>query len=189
MKSLRKYIEDYYDGAVYTAFDTETTGLSRVNDRIIEIGAVRFSKDGIQGIFNELIYPEKAIPVQSQQIHGISDEMLKGKPLFRDIADSFLDFIGDSQLIAHNSNFDISFVNKELENAGKPVLKSQAYRAIDTVILSRQVFPEFEKHTLQFLAARLNISSGNAHRASDDARVCMELFKHCIIRGVQKQGR
>ncbi|MCR4939719.1 MAG: 3'-5' exonuclease [Treponemataceae bacterium] len=173
---------------VYTAIDTETTGLSRYTERIVEIGAVKFTKDGIIGEYSKLIYPEKKVPPQIIQIHGISDEMLDGKPLFRDIAQDFVSFIEGTTLIAHNAPFDIGFINKELNIAGLGELTNTKF-SIDTLILSRKVFPESRKHTLQFLAESLQIPKGTAHRATDDARVCMELFHKCIIHAEQPPGR
>lgn len=173
---------------IYTAFDTETTGLSRHTERVIEIGAVKFTKDGILGEYNQLIYPEKLVPPATIQIHGISDEMLEGKPLFKDIAGDFLDFIEGTTLIAHNAQFDIGFINKELELAGLKELNNTKF-AIDTLFLSRKIFPDSKKHTLQYLAETFQIEKGRAHRASDDARVCMELFVKCLIRGEQSLGR
>jgi len=188
LKTLKKLIEEYNNGAVYTAFDTETTGLSRHTERVIEIGAVKFSKDNVIAEYNALIYPEKNMSPQVIRIHGISDEMLAGKPLFKEIADEFLDFITGTTLVAHNAQFDIGFINKELELAGMNGLKN-ARTTIDTLYLSRRFFPETEKHSLQFLADFLKIPSGTAHRATDDARVCMELFRKCISRAELKRGQ
>ncbi|MCR4938515.1 MAG: 3'-5' exonuclease [Treponemataceae bacterium] len=188
MKPLKKLIEEYNNGAVYTAFDTETTGLSRHTERVIEIGAVKFSKEKVIAEYNVLIYPEKNMSPQVIRIHGISDEMLVGKPIFREIAPAFLDFITGTTLVAHNAQFDIGFINKELELAGMSGLKN-ARATIDTLYLSRRSFPEAGKHSLQFLADFLSIPSGTAHRATDDARVCMELFRKCIIRAELKPGQ
>ena len=94
-------------------FDTETTGLDpKAGDRIIEIGCVEIIDRKITGnTFREIINPERKNSAESINITGLTDEILKDKPFFREIADKFLEFISDSQLIAHNANFDINFIN------------------------------------------------------------------------------
>ena len=87
----------------------------------------------------------------------------------------FIKFIGDSILVAHNAQFDMNFLNAECEKCGLPVTRN---RVIDTLQYSRFSCPELQKHKLGFLAESFSIDPGNAHRADDDARVCMEVFKH-----------
>ena len=96
--------------------DTETTGLDFINDKIIEIGIIELI-DGIRTniYFHEYIYPQKSISYDAQKIHGLTNDFLKEKQIFSEISNSFLDFICNDTLIIHNSNFDISFINKELE--------------------------------------------------------------------------
>ena len=188
MRQVQKLIEEYKSGKIYTALDTETTGLSRYTDKVIEIGAVKFSKNGVIAEYNTLIYPEKSVPAQVVRIHGISDEMLVGKPIFSEIAPDFLDFIAGTRLVAHNAQFDIGFINMELTSAGLKELKNARF-PVDTVFLSRKLFPELEKHSLQFLVKSLNIPSGTAHRATDDARACMILMQKCLIRAAQQQDQ
>ena len=185
MRQLEKLIEEYKSGRIYTALDTETTGLSRYTDKVIEIGAVKFSKDGILAEYNTLIYPERSVPPQAVKIHGISDEMLVGKPIFRKIAPDFLDFIDGTRIVAHNAQFDIGFINMELTAAGMKELKNTRF-PVDTVYLSRKLFPELERHSLQFLVESLKIPSGTAHRATDDAKACMQLLIKCLIRAEQQ---
>lgn len=185
MRQLEKLIEEYKSGRIYTALDTETTGLSRYTDKVIEIGAVKFSKDGILAEYNTLIYPERSVPPQTVKIHGISDEMLVGKPIFRKIAPDFLDFIDGTRIVAHNAQFDIGFINMELTAAGMKELKNARF-PVDTVYLSRKLFPELERHSLQFLVESLKIPSGTAHRATDDAKACMQLLIKCLIRAEQQ---
>ena len=185
MRQLQRLIEEYKSGKIYTALDTETTGLSRHTEKVIEIGAVKFSKNGVIAEYNVLINPEKSVPVQAIQIHGISDDMLVGKPVFKEIADDFLSFIEGTRIVAHNAQFDISFINMELTAAGMGELKNARF-PVDTLYLSRKVFPELEKHSLQFLTEKLQLQGGTAHRATDDARACMQLMQKCLIRAVQQ---
>lgn len=173
---IEKILSQFED-SVFTVFDTETTGLDENKERVVEIGGVRFDKMGIISRFNVLINPEKPMPPEVVKINGITDEMLADKPCFKDIVSDFEYFIGNSILIAHNAKFDVAFVNAELKRCGKGVLQNEV---IDTLELSRTVFPGLQKYALQFLAKYFDINVQNAHRAEDDARVCMELFLKCV---------
>jgi len=200
--NYKRLLKSFDSGAVFCAVDTETTGIKLYKKnpenpedktlfcRIIEIGAVKFSKDGVISTFDALINPnEKLSPFITNLTH-ITDEMLLEKPAFSSIAENFLNFLENPQeknqkdfgarktiLVAHNAQFDIRFLNAELENCGKSKMDNLA---VDTLRLSRLVYQDFSSWTLQNLAAKLNIQVKSAHRADDDARVCMELFKCCI---------
>ncbi len=164
-------------GAVFCAFDTETTGLHASSDFLIELGACKFNKDGIISTFNQLIKPPVLIPELVTSITNISDKTVENSPTEDKVLPHFLNFIQGTYLIAHNAPFDLYFVNTALERLSYSPLKNQT---IDTLPLSRWVYPKFGKYKLQFLAQKLNINVENAHRASDDARVCMEVFLHCV---------
>lgn len=167
------WVSILYNQATFVAFDTETTGLKPEESKVVEIGAVKFNKDGVLSRFSVLIDPECHMPEEAGAINHITDEMLKGKPLFKEIAKDFLRFIKNSILVAHNASFDIAFINAELKRCkiGKITNK-----VIDTLIFSREVFPRLDSYKLQELAKRFEIVAFEAHRAEDDARVCMELF-------------
>lgn len=173
-------VQMFESGAVFTAFDTETTGLYPSSDRVIEIGAVKFDKNGVRDTFNILINPERSMPENSLQVHGIDDEMLKNAPVFAEAAGGFLRFIEETRLAAHNAGFDVDFINTELARAGFKTLGEPFIPAADTVYLARKLFPQLEKHNLQFLARHFSIPAGQAHRALDDALVCREVFLRCI---------
>lgn len=161
----------------FTVFDTETTGLDPRSCRLVEIGGIRFDGRGVISRFNVLIDPGVSMPPEVTKINGITDAMLKGKPAAAAVLPDFLRFVGDSVLVAHNAPFDLSFVNEELARVGgKPL----ANRVVDTRTLAREVFPGLPKYALQDLALRLGIEALEAHRAEDDARVCMELFLRCV---------
>ncbi|NLM00597.1 MAG: 3'-5' exonuclease [Treponema sp.] len=168
------------EGAVFTAIDTETTGLNKHNDRIIEIGAVKFDKNGIIDKFSSLINPKRPLTQICIKLCGIYDDMLSDAPTVAKVLPEFLCFISGSTLIAHNANFDINFINAECERIHFPQLTKPNIPALDTVKISRFCFPSFEKHNLQFLAHKFAINSGKAHRALDDAIVCKEIFLRCI---------
>ena len=177
---LKRVWSAFQAGAVFTAFDTETTGLKPSEDRIIEIGAVRFNKDGELGEFSTLVYPGMIIPRFCTELTGITTAMVYGQPKFSDIAGKFLSFAEGSTLVAHNCNFDVSFMNAELSRAGMPLLKAPLVPGADTVKFSRAAFPELGCWKLQSLAAHFGIPPGSAHRATDDARVCKEIFLICL---------
>ncbi|WP_296324794.1 3'-5' exonuclease [Treponema sp. UBA3813] len=173
-----------HSGAVFCALDTETTGLKPAEERIIEIGAVKFDKNGELGRFSTLVNPRILIPHFCQELTGITNKMVFGQKEFKDIADDLLSFLDESIIIAHNAQFDLRFVNTELERINHDSLLN---KAIDTLRFSRWAYPDNEHWTLQFLAEQLKIEVKAAHRAEDDARVCMELFLHCIKDTMDRQ--
>jgi len=174
---IKTLLHLYSNGAVFTAIDTETTGLSSTTCRIIEIGAVKFSKNGILDKYNTLINPCCPVPKEAQAINNITDAMLIDCPIFEKIAPDFLSFTNNSILIAHNAGFDIKFINAELSRINFPSIKNNV---VDTVKLSKNVFPNLPNHKLQTLANHFNFQVKNAHRAYDDAHVCMNLFITCL---------
>ena len=164
---------------MFIAFDTETTGLDPTSGRIVEIGAIKFDRQGIIARYNVLINPEMPMPEEAGKVNGITDAMLADKPVIAEVLPDFLDFIGNGVLVAHNAPFDINYVNTELKRTEKPVL---ANKTVDTRILAKEVFPGLASYALQDLALQFGITALEAHRAEDDARVCMELFQHILNR-------
>lgn len=161
---------------IFTAFYTETTGLDPKQNRVIEIGAIRFDASGIMARFSVLINPERPMPAEASRINGITDAMLADKPVAAEVLTDFLSFIGNSILVAHNAPFDISFMNEELSRLMLPPISN---RVVDTRILAKEVFPGLPRYALQELAKHFGIQAIDAHRAEDDARVCYELFRVC----------
>ena len=168
-----------YDTAAFIAFDTETTGLDPASGRIVEIGAVKFDRCGVIARYNVLINPEMPMPEEAGKVNGITDAMLKDKPLIAAVFPDFFDFIGTGVLVAHNAPFDINYVNAELKRSGKPPLSN---KVVDTRIFAKEVFPGLSSYALQDLAVQFGITALEAHRAEDDARVCMELFEKILSR-------
>lgn len=180
MQRLNKIIQDnrkllrlYNSGAVFTAFDTETTGISPKDSTIIEIGAVKFDMNGTISTFSALINPEIQIPYFITQLTHITDEMVCNQPVIKNILPAFIEFIGDSILIGHNIQFDLNFLHSECEKNNLGFVKNNA---LDTLRISRWAYPKSPKHKLDFLADALKINKGNSHRAFDDAVTCKELF-------------
>ena len=171
------WISVVYDKATFVAFDTETTGLKSDENKVVEIGAIKFNKDGIISRFSVLIDPQMPMPEEASAVNHITDEMLKDQPVFKDIAKDFLRFIQNSILIAHNASFDINFINSELKNCKIGKLTN---KVIDTLIFAREVFPHLDSYKLQDIAKRFDIVAFEAHRAEDDSRVCMEFFNKAV---------
>ncbi len=164
---------------VYTAFDTETTGLEpSKGDKIVAIGAVRIEKEKIlkEAIFHTLVNPERPIPPLATKIHGITDEMVKDKPTLREVLPKFLIFCKDTVLVAHNAAFDLKFLEIEAEKLG---LKLDL-PVIDTLFISYGIFEEFENHNLDTIAAKLGISVAGLHSALGDALLTAEIYLRFI---------
>lgn len=175
-----KFLEDFRklqslmdSGTTFVAFDTETTGLSSTSDRVIEIGAVKFDKNGIISKYETFINPQKTISAECTEINHITNDMVKDAPTAKDELPAFVEFSKDAVLIAHNATFDLNFINAELERAKLSELKN---KAIDTLNLVRWAYPLLGKYNLQLMAKLMNVNVEDAHRAYDDARVCMEVF-------------
>ena len=121
--------------------DTETTGFDpQSGDRIVEIGAVELVRHMPTGnTYHQYINPERSMPDDAFQVHGLGDDFLRDKPVFKAIAQDFLDFIGDAKLVIHNAAFDIKFLNAELGWLGLPAIPWD--QAIDTLAIARKKFP------------------------------------------------
>jgi DNA polymerase-3 subunit epsilon len=167
----------YYDSVPFAAFDLETTGLDSRRDRIVEIGALKFDRRGLVSRFSALIDPGIPMPVEASGVNGITDALLKGKPSIHQIFPDFLRFIKDTILVAHNAPFDTGFINEKLRADSGESLPN---RLVDTLVYARERFPRRDTYKLQHLAASLGIASGEAHRAEEDARLCMEIFIQCV---------
>ncbi len=175
------------EGSVFTAFDIETTGLDPKIHRVVEIGALKFDRRGVIGRFSALINPGCPMPAEASAINGITDEQLADKPPVERVLPDFLRFIGSSVLVAHNATFDCSFINATLgsfySDGGllwQAPFPSLPNRIVDTLTFAKEAFPGRPNYKLQNLAAFLGIESKNAHRAEDDARLCMELLLQCV---------
>lgn len=158
-------------------FDTETTGFdAKGADKITEIGCIEiidFIPTGES--YHAYLDPERDVPEKVVEITGLTREFLTGKPLFKDVAQDFLDFVGDSPLVAHNADFDRGFINAELERAGfDPIPKKQF---IDTLRIARSMFPG-SPASLDALCKRFNISlsSRSKHGAIVDSELLAEVY-------------
>lgn len=158
-------------------FDTETTGLEpKQGHRIVEIGCIELiDKVRTGNFFHAYVNPERDVPQRVVNIHGITEEFLADKPLFRKIAKDFLHFIGDSPLVIHNASFDMKFINFELERASFPEIHIS--RAVDTLPMAREKFPG-AKASLDALCERfgVNLSRREKHGALLDAELLADVY-------------
>ncbi|HEX2654711.1 MAG TPA: DNA polymerase III subunit epsilon [Xanthobacteraceae bacterium] len=175
--------------------DTETTGLDPYQgDRLVEIGCVELLNHMPTGQnFHRYINPERDMPEGAFAVHGLSEKFLKDKPLFSEIADDFVAFIGDSPLVIHNASFDISFINAELERVKRPIVARE--RLIDTLLLARRKHPA-GPNRLDDLCGRYGIdnSKRTKHGALLDAELLAEVYIELIGArqaqlGLQAAGR
>ena len=156
----------------YIVFDIETTGFSSIQDRIIEIGAVKVVNGKIVDRFSTFVNPQKPIPFEITNLTSITDEMVMGSPAIDVILPQFLEFIGDGVLVAHNAGFDVGFIEQNCRNLGL----NDHFVYLDTVALARVLLPTLSKYKLNIVAKALNISLENHHRAVDDAGATAEIF-------------
>jgi DNA polymerase-3 subunit epsilon len=158
-------------------FDTETTGLDPASGhRLAELGCVELMNHIRTGnYFHSYLNPQRDMPREAEAIHGLSAAFLADKPLFRDVAQSFLEFIGDSPLVIHNAAFDMKFLNAELDSAGLPLIPMS--RTIDTVIIARKMFPG-QPASLDALCKRfaIDLSSRKHHGALLDSELLADVY-------------
>ncbi len=164
----------------FVVFDLETTGAKAPPCRITEIGAYRVRNGAVTEKFETLVNPEMPIPWFITNLTGISDAMVAEAPVFADVAHDFLNFIGDSILVAHNSGFDMRFLNSEVARVypdyrvGNPCLC--------TVQLSRKLLPDILNHKLKTVAEHYDIDLTNHHRASADAYATAHIFVNLLTK-------
>ena len=159
-------------GDSFVVFDIETTGFSPVNNRIIEIGAVKVFDGKVIDRFSAFVNPQTPIPFEIEKLTGIRDDMVADAPLIEEVLSQFAGFCDGCVLVAHNANFDMSFILENSRRLGLPV----EYTYVDTVGIARVLLPNQSKHTLDAVAKTLNISLENHHRAVDDAECTAWIF-------------
>ena len=158
-------------------FDTETTGLSPLNgDRVVEIGCVELENKVETGrTFHSYFNPGRGMPSDAEAVHGLSDRFLSDKPVFADLCEDLLAFIGESPMIAHNASFDFGFINHELGQCGRPSVCMS--RMVCTLTLARQKFPG-AKHSLDALCTRFGVDRSQRikHGALLDAQLLAQVY-------------
>ncbi|MCR8724477.1 DNA polymerase III subunit epsilon [Frigidibacter sp. ROC022] len=161
--------------------DTETTGFDpETGDRIVEIGAIELMNHMPTGrTYHQYINPERSMPQSAFEVHGLGGDFLRDKPVFKAIAQAFLDFVGDAKLVIHNAAFDMKFLAHELRQAGFAPLPME--QSIDTVAIARQKFPG-SPASLDALCRRFGIdnSSREKHGALLDSELLAEVYLELI---------
>lgn len=161
--------------------DTETTGFDpETGDRIVEIGAIELNRHVPTGnTYHQYINPERAMPMDAFEVHGLGDDFLADKPVFKTIAQAFVEFIGDAKLVIHNAAFDMKFINAELSWAGLAQIDWE--RAVDTLAIARTKFPGAPA-SLDALCRRYGIdtSARTLHGALLDSEILADVYLELI---------
>jgi DNA polymerase-3 subunit epsilon len=161
---------------IFVCLDCESTGLDPQKDRMIEIGAARFTFSGLMQSFETLIDPQCDIPQTSQEIHKITSDMLEGKPKVAEILPKILQLIDGYILVGHGISFDIALIAAEAKRCNIPTnIEKQPF--IDTLRMAR-LYGESPTNSLQKLREHFNIEPEGAHRAMSDVIVNIEVFKY-----------
>jgi len=163
----------------FIAFDLETTGTVPGVDQIVEIGAVRFNNGIVESVFSTLVDPLRSIPPGASAVNGISDDMVRGKPTIDTLLHSFAEFCEDMIMVAHNAPFDAQFLTADIK---KHESTSPRGVILDTLPISRKVFPGIPNYKLGTLVQHLKIPSTGFHRAEEDATYCGHVFIELVKR-------
>ena len=161
--------------------DTETTGIDPLSgDRIVEIGAVEMIKRKLtHNNYHQYVQPEREVPQEVIEVHGITNEFLVGKPIFKDVVDDFMAFVSGAELIIHNAPFDVGFINQELSLLKKnPWGKLEDHCTItDTLKMARKMYPG-QRNSLDALCKRLYVDNSNRtlHGALLDSEILADVY-------------
>ena len=175
-------IKKWFECGPFTVFDLETTGMSPVTDRIVEIGAVRVDPDGSRREFKTLVNPRRLIPRCATQIHHIDDAMVADAPSFAEIGQDFLDFAAGSVLVGHNVRFDLGFLQESLNRDHLPLWGG---KTMDTIKLLQKTHPGLISYRLQYLRGIFqldDVSELGAHRAGADVEWTVQLLAIALDR-------
>ncbi|MCC9597072.1 MULTISPECIES: DNA polymerase III subunit epsilon [unclassified Rubrivivax] len=159
--------------------DTETTGLSAVDgDRLVEVGCIEMLNRRLSGrTLHHYLNPERSSNPEAVKVHGLTDEFLADKPLFAAVADEFIEFVRDAELIIPNAAFDVGFLDAELTRLGKPRLVELGCTITDSLVMARELFPG-KANSLDALCKRLEVDNSNRalHGALLDAGLLAEVY-------------
>ncbi len=160
----------------YCVLDLETTGISHITEKITEVGIIKYKNGERVAEFECFVNPEKHIPERVQEITHITDEMVKDSETIDKVIPKIIDFIGDSVVVAHNADFDVGYLKYNFEKYGYTFNNSY----IDTLRLSKAIYPDLTRHKLGIIAEYLGIEVENAHRALDDVITLCQVFGKMI---------
>jgi len=166
----------WHDLGPFTIFDLETTGMSPVYDRIVEIAAIKIDCAGTQSRFHSLINPERDIPYQITKLNGITNETVADSPFFKTVGPEFHEFARGTILVAHNARFDLAFLQESLCRNGLDIWNG---KTLDSIPLIKQAYPGLPSYSLQSLRQRFGLGDGfgQAHRAYADVEWTLEIFR------------
>lgn len=172
----------------FTVFDVETTGMSPVYDRIVEIAALRIDVDGTESRYSTLVNPGRRIPYAVSRVHHITDDMVADAPCFETVGAAFLEFASGSTLVAHNARFDLSFLQESLARCGMMPWEG---KTMDTLRLVRNTHPGLNSYKLQDLRITLDLECGNgtAHRAGSDVEWTAVLLRKSLSVLIEAQNK
>lgn len=160
----------------YCIFDLETTGISVVNDAVIEISAVKVIDGKVEDEFSSLVNPKRPIPFYASSVNGIYDDMVADAPCFETVLADFLDFVGDLVLVGHNiHSFDMKFIYRDVEKYWGKTIDNDY---IDTLQIAKAYLPQLSSRKLTALAEYYGISPDGAHRALNDCRMNQQVFEY-----------
>ncbi|MCX7614961.1 MAG: PolC-type DNA polymerase III [Clostridiales bacterium] len=162
----------------FIVFDLETTGFNAKTEKIIEIAAATIKNNTIISRFQRYVNPNKPIPAEITKLTGIEDSTVRSAKTIEEILPEFLEFIGDRPLVAHNAQFDISFLTESCKYCSMP----RAFVSIDTLELSRILLPDLDRHKLNIVAQELNLGKFDHHRASADTEILIGIFQNFLGR-------
>jgi len=177
------------NSSVFIAFDTETTGLSAAQGKIVEIAALKFDITGaVVGEFSELVNPGEKIPEVAIGIHHITDEMVADMPDIAQVLPRFIEFFSGENniLLAQNALFDIGFINHEAQITE---IKLPRNIVLDQIGLTRKAFPDLPTYSLERTCRRFSLVETQSHRAMADSILVMKLFHHCLNQFESEQER
>lgn len=167
----------------YVVFDVETTGLSVENNTIIELAGVKMKEGQIIERFESFVNPHTPIPDNITKLTSITNDMVKDAPELKDVVPGFLEFVGDAVLVAHNARFDMGFLQASCKRIGIDPVTSPF---LDTLELSRFLYPGLRNHRLNTLADKFKVSLENHHRAVDDSEATGHVFFHMLKEAINK---
>lgn len=167
----------------YCVLDLETTGISNITEKITEVGIIKIKNGEIIEEYETFVNPEKPIPQEVVEVTHITDDMVKNAKTIDQIIPEIINFIGDSVLVAHNADFDIGFLKVNFEKYGYEL--NNTY--IDTLRLSKVIYPEFKKYKLGSIASELSIKVDVAHRALDDVKTLVSVFNKMIEKAKEEK--
>lgn len=171
--------------ATYVVFDIETTGLSVINNKIIELAGVKMQDGKVVDKFETFVNPHEKIPYHISQLTHITDEMVVDAPELEDVLPKFIEFVGNAVLVAHNARFDMGFIQESCKRQGLPVLPNPV---LDTLELARVQYPTMKNHRLNTLSDKFKVSLDNHHRAVDDSAALGQVLFH-MLKDAAERGK